>query len=91
VVNLSESIAVTQNFVPSAHLKSVLHFLRDKEDQISGFNEGLDAYKLFREKLRAIFPDLLTATEQEMDRHKTKKRKLIDVTGDSCSFSFNFI
>ena len=91
MVNLSKSIAVTQNFVPPAHLRSVLHFLRDKEDQISGFSEGLNAYKLFREKLLATSPDFLTATEEDMDKLKTKKRKLIDLTGDPCSFSFNLI
>jgi hypothetical protein len=91
VVNLSESIAVTQNFVPPAHLKSVLRFLRDKEDQVSGFTEDINAYNLFREKLRTTYPDVLTATEEEMDKAKTKKRKLIDITGDSCTFSFNLV
>jgi hypothetical protein len=92
VVNLSESIAVTQNFVPPAHLKSVLRFLRDKEDQISGFEEGSDAYTLFREKLRATYPELLATTEVEMDQAKTKKkRKLIDITGDTYTFSFDLV
>jgi hypothetical protein len=92
VVNLSESIAVTQNFVPPAHLKSVLRFLRDKEDQISGFAECSDAYSLFRERLRTAYPDLLTATEEEMNKAKTKKkRKLIDITGDTFTFSFDLV
>jgi hypothetical protein len=92
VVNLSESIAVTQNFVPPAHLKSVLRFLRDKEDQISGFEEGSNVYNLFCEQLRTTCPDLLAATEEAMDKAKTKKkRKLIDITGDTYTFSFNLV
>ena len=91
VVNLSESIAVTQNFVPPAHLKSVLRFLRDKEDQISGFTEGLNAYNVFHEQLRAMYPDLLAVAEEEMDRPKIKKRKLIDLTGDTYTFTFDLV
>ena len=48
VVNLSESIVVTQNFVPRSQLQQVLRFLKCKEDQISGFVKGVDAYKIFR-------------------------------------------
>jgi hypothetical protein len=89
VVNLSESIAVTQNFVPPAHLQSVLRFLKDKEDQVSGFAEGVDAYGLFRERLKAQYPDLLDQADQEMARVKSKKRKRVEDL-EPTEFCFNF-
>ena len=63
VLNLEDGIALTQNFVPKAHLGRVLGFLRDKRDQVSGFGrEDVDAgvkgveegkeFELFVEKLR---------------------------------------
>src|SRR5436189_2688688 len=72
VVNLSESIAVTQNFVPPAHLKSVLKFLKDKEDQISGFSDDVDACKLFRERLKEEYPELLDAADEQMEKIENK-------------------
>ncbi len=41
VLNLEESIAITQNFVSRANLLGVLDFLHEKEDQISGIKVGL--------------------------------------------------
>lgn len=53
VVNLEESIAVTQNFVPRKKLPDVLQFLRDTPDQASGFRVSVqDPYGLFVDKLR---------------------------------------
>ena len=37
VVNLESSIAVTQNFVSPSNLPGVLHFLKHRSDQVSGF------------------------------------------------------
>ncbi|KAA1081678.1 hypothetical protein PGTUg99_027495 [Puccinia graminis f. sp. tritici] len=37
VVNLEPSIAITQNFVSDNELGSVLHFMKHKPDQLSGF------------------------------------------------------
>ncbi|ERS99814.1 hypothetical protein HMPREF1624_03179 [Sporothrix schenckii ATCC 58251] len=40
VVNLEAGIALTQNFVPRAHLAQVLLFLRDRPEQVTGFARG---------------------------------------------------
>jgi hypothetical protein len=40
VLNLEDSIAVTQNFVSASQLPYTLEFLRDKPDQVSGVPEG---------------------------------------------------
>ncbi|KAH3678415.1 hypothetical protein WICMUC_001432 [Wickerhamomyces mucosus] len=38
VINLEDSVALTQNFVPDNSLAKVLHFLKSKPEQISGFH-----------------------------------------------------
>lgn len=37
VINLDDSIAITENFVPDCRLHNVLSFFKDKPNQISGF------------------------------------------------------
>ncbi|KAJ3264239.1 hypothetical protein HDU77_009078 [Chytriomyces hyalinus] len=40
VMNLEESIAITQNFVNTVNLASVLRFCRTKPEQVSGYGSG---------------------------------------------------
>ncbi|KAL1997575.1 hypothetical protein VTN02DRAFT_1436 [Thermoascus thermophilus] len=48
VVNLEPCVAITQNFIPRAHLPAALDFLRNKPDQVSGFRRDVaDPYGLF--------------------------------------------
>lgn len=77
VVNLSPSIAITQNFVPEAHLANVLDFLKTKPDQVSGFHSDVkNAYELFVGKLRELCPEVLDKALGEMEKiHQGKKRK----------------
>ncbi|KAL9028391.1 MAG: hypothetical protein Q9196_003235 [Gyalolechia fulgens] len=94
VVNLEPSIAITQNFVPRAHLANALAFMRDKPEQVSGFgNDVKNPYALFVAKLGEKHPDLLTEGMAEMERLKAgKKRKwddLVKAEGDE-SFGFGF-
>ncbi|KAL8944166.1 MAG: hypothetical protein Q9216_000590 [Gyalolechia sp. 2 TL-2023] len=94
VVNLEPSIAITQNFVPRAHLANTLAFMRDKPEQVSGFgNDVKDPYALFVEKLGEKHPDLLREGLVEMERLKAgKKRKweeLVKADGDE-GFGFGF-
>src|SRR5438477_13013513 len=89
VVNLSESIAVTQNFVPPSHLTSVLRFLKDKPDQISGFADDIDANLLLRERLKTEYPHILAKVDAEMAKTtKPKKRKWVEL--EPSEFRFNF-
>ena len=99
VINLSPSIAITQNFVPEAHLANVLHFLKSKPDQVSGFRgDNNHAYEVFVEKMRELYPDVLDRALQEMDKmNEIKKRKwdqLIDGDDEhgtnARAFSFGF-
>ena len=76
VVNLSPSIAITQNFVPEAHLANVLDFLKNKPEQISGFHGEIDnAYDLFVGKLRERYPEVLTKALKHVKMPEGKKRK----------------
>ena len=88
-MNLSESIAVTQNFVPPVQLQSVLHFLKYKEDQVSGFVNEMDVYQLFRGRLETVYPDLLEKVDNEGVRINSQKRKWVEES-DSADFSFDF-
>ena len=99
VVNLSPSIAITQNFVPKAHLANVLDFLKTKPDQVSGFHSDVDnSYELFVEKMRELCPGALDKALGEMEKiHEGKKRKWNElVNGDdeqgnnARGFSFGF-
>jgi len=70
VLNLEESIAVTQNFVPPRRLVEVMKFLRDSPDQVSGFQEDVtDPYGLFVERLRECHPQLLDEAIQKLERN----------------------
>ncbi|ETI27403.1 hypothetical protein G647_09593 [Cladophialophora carrionii CBS 160.54] len=94
VVNLEPAIAITQNFVPRAHVRSAIRFLREKPDQVSGFKDDVtDPYGLFIERLRQSYPDLAAS----LDERENRKRKWEEVVADQGNadgerqgFSFGF-
>ena len=99
VLNLDESLAVTQNFVPQAKLPDVLGFLRDKREQVSGFSEDVadTAYELFVEKLGEKYPEILKeGLEKLEERGRPGKWERLTKGGDEDGegggggFSFGF-
>lgn len=101
VVNLERSIAITQNFVPQAHLTNVLVFLKNKADQVSGFrNDIVDPYGLFVQKMKELHPELIGKALPQMenqnrpDRKKRKWDELVSTSQVECinggGFSFGF-
>ncbi|EKD17233.1 hypothetical protein MBM_04810 [Drepanopeziza brunnea f. sp. 'multigermtubi' MB_m1] len=98
VVNLETSIAITQNFVPRAHLGRVLEFLKDNTaDQVSGFKkEVTDPYGVFLKRMREEHPELLEQALAELERKaEGRKRKWDDVARNDeenggGGFSFGF-
>jgi hypothetical protein len=71
VLNLDRSVALTQNYVSSSNLSSVLHFLKDKQDHISGVRDRPDAiapsklHAVFVEALAEAHPKLLAELERD--------------------------
>ncbi|KAB8220533.1 hypothetical protein BDV33DRAFT_93614 [Aspergillus novoparasiticus] len=104
VVNIEPAIAITQNFIPRAHLSAALDFLSNKADQISGFKKDVyNPYEQFVNKMREAHPDLLEQALDELKKkNEGKKRKWDqivhgkseqDSAGDSSEavgFSFGF-
>ncbi|KAL2170047.1 hypothetical protein VTG60DRAFT_5319 [Thermothelomyces hinnuleus] len=99
VVNLEDGIALTQNFVPRSHLGGVLSFLRDKADQVSGFEKRItDPYGLFVSRLREEQPDLLEEGFKQLAERKRRWETVVgdvDSSGDqpqkkNTGFSFGF-
>jgi len=93
VVNLETTIAITQNFVPKAHLSSAINFLKNKSNQVSGFRSDVqDPYSLFMERLDKRFPELLK--KQEKMSNKRKWEKVVYFNDEDGSrdgiFSFGF-
>ncbi len=74
VVNLEPSIAITQNFVPEAHLANVLSFLRDKPAQVSGFRSDVgNPYEMFVRRMREEHPEMLVDAMERMKEGKKRK------------------
>lgn len=79
VLNLEDTIAITQNYVSRANVNSVLHFLQKKSDQVSGYQHE-NLYDTFTTKLTAQYPDI---------KIPVQAKPILDVQKD-VSFSFNF-
>ncbi|KAI4093966.1 MAG: hypothetical protein LQ344_002564 [Seirophora lacunosa] len=94
VVNLEPSIAITQNFVPRAHLANALAFLKDKPEQVSGFkNDVTDPYALFVNKLGQKHPDLLEeglAKVETLQANKKRKWAAVVKADEEEGFGFGF-
>ena len=87
VVNLTESVALTQNFVSLAELPQVLNFIKNKTDQISGFNFDRDGDVKDAERdgnpdprrqLYGIFMDKLKAYDEQLAQWALDKLNLIE-------------
>ncbi len=94
VVNLDASIAITQNFVPRNHLPSVLSFLKDKPDQVSGFKrEVSDPFTTLVQCLENRHPELLRKAIIDAQQSRGIRKRKWDAaigTGTEGEFSFGF-
>jgi hypothetical protein len=100
VLNLEDSLALTQNFVPRKKLADVLGFLKDQRDQVSGFKDDVcdRAYELFVERLKERHPEILEEGLQELEKKsKGGRGKWEELTKgkadeeeESGGFSFGF-
>lgn len=100
VLNLEESLALTQNFVPRGKVADVLGFLRDQRGEVSGFRDDVcdRAYELFVERLGDEYPEVLEEGLAELEKKGKKSRgkweELTkggdDESEDAGGFSFGF-
>lgn len=96
VLNLEDSLALTQNFVPRKKLAGVLGFLRDQRDQVSGFKDEVadQAFELFVEKLRekdpAIVEEGLAELETKAKRGRGRWEELTKGNDEEESGGFSF-
>jgi hypothetical protein len=76
VLNIEDSLALTQNFVPREKLPDVLGFLRDQRSEVSGFKEDVcdRAYELFADRLQNECPDVLAEGLVELEKRGKGKR-----------------
>ncbi|KAJ0408254.1 hypothetical protein P43SY_004412 [Pythium insidiosum] len=77
VLNIEESIAITQNFVCQGNAKNVVRFLEDKPDQVSGcpMERRPLLGGLFRQALRDHQPSLLAQIDTELSEERAKKNR----------------
>ncbi|ORY97057.1 hypothetical protein BCR41DRAFT_314724 [Lobosporangium transversale] len=74
VVNLEESIAVTQNYVGSQNLKETMEFLYIKRDQVSGVKN--DRKEGLYEEFKEAFFKMNSSQEIENSENDTEKSKV---------------
>uniref|UniRef100_K3X1S1 JmjC domain-containing protein n=1 Tax=Globisporangium ultimum (strain ATCC 200006 / CBS 805.95 / DAOM BR144) TaxID=431595 RepID=K3X1S1_GLOUD len=77
VLNLDESIAITQNFACTGNLKGVLRFLQDKPDQVSGLSCEMrpQLNGLFHDALKTHQPELFARVTKELDDEYERKHR----------------
>lgn len=95
MVNLSDAMAITQNFVSRAHLAKTLLFLRDEPQNISGFAKFVqEPYTLFRDRLEDTHPEVFSEVLKEMEEKSRAKsgrwENLVSEAKQTGGFSFQF-
>eukprot|EP01116_Phalansterium_solitarium_P024701 TRINITY_DN9122_c0_g1_i1.p1 TRINITY_DN9122_c0_g1~~TRINITY_DN9122_c0_g1_i1.p1 ORF type:complete len:544 (-),score=183.17 TRINITY_DN9122_c0_g1_i1:210-1841(-) len=95
VLNLDDSIAITQNYVSRRNLLAVLCFLRDKASQVSGCDDKANLFQKFDCAFRAAFPGEIEELERreaqrERDSMSAWQRMQEEAAGEQFSFGFGF-
>ena len=93
VVNLSPSLAITQNFVPPTQLPAAIEFLRDQARSVSGFDTRKveDPYALFMQRMTEQYPMELENASIALDiKKKTRWDELVGSREGGGGFAFGF-
>lgn len=92
VLNLEESIAITQNYVPRCNLVKVLRFLRDKPDQVSGCSKENRAllYGKLMAHLQRADPSLAQTLQHQLAHDSTRHTSVVQEERPQETFAFNF-
>ncbi|KPA80968.1 putative mitochondrial hypothetical protein [Leptomonas pyrrhocoris] len=88
VINLEDSVAITQNYVSRSNLPKVVKFLRAMKGSISGIDEDADTAtaestaarqcgfaKEFETAMRKAHPTLMNEVEQQLEREHQEREK----------------
>jgi hypothetical protein len=77
VLNMEESIAITQNFVSTGNLRNVVRFLEDTPNQVSGLPTERRPLLggMLRDAMEKNQPELLAKVDAELQEERAKKNR----------------
>ncbi|XP_012074254.1 F-box protein At5g06550 [Jatropha curcas] len=94
VINLEESIAITQNYVSRRNLLNVLEFLKrpNASELVSGTLDRVNLHDKFKNAIEAAFPETINQLVQKAEEKKAQQKKLSywDSVTDSHAGNFKF-
>ncbi|XP_028784919.1 F-box protein At5g06550 [Neltuma alba] len=94
VINLEESIAITQNFVSRGNLLNVLDFLKRPNASVlvSGTRDRVNLYDKFRNAIEDSFPGIIDELTRKEEQKQIQQKKLSfwDSVTDSKVGAFKF-
>ncbi|CBI39099.3 unnamed protein product, partial [Vitis vinifera] len=94
VINLEDSIAITQNFVSRRNLLNVLDFLKKPNASmlVSGTRDRVNLYEKFRKAIEATFPGTIDQLMSKAEEKKSQPKKLTfwESVSDSNVGAFKF-
>eukprot|EP00257_Ricinus_communis_P018983 XP_015577832.1 F-box protein At5g06550 [Ricinus communis] len=94
VINLEESVAITQNYVSRSNLLNVLEFLKrpNASELVSGTRDRVNLHDKFKNAIEARFPGTIDDLVQKAEEKKAQQKKLSfwDSVTDSHAGAFKF-
>ncbi|KAG0553571.1 hypothetical protein KC19_12G021800 [Ceratodon purpureus] len=96
VINLEESIAITQNFVSRSNILNVLEFLSRPNSQhlVSGTKDRVNLHEKFRTRYEALYPGSIEAIKQKTEEReaslRAQKTSIWDNAADVMTGGFKF-
>ncbi|KAI4300616.1 hypothetical protein L6164_033972 [Bauhinia variegata] len=94
VINLEESIAITQNYVSRRNLLNVLDFLKrpNARTLVSGTRDRVNLHEKFKNAIEASFPGIIdeVTLREEEKKAQQKKPTFWDSVADSKAGAFKF-
>ncbi|KAF4391553.1 hypothetical protein G4B88_030704 [Cannabis sativa] len=94
VINLEESVAITQNYVSMSNLLNVLDFLQrpNASELVSETKYRVNLYEKFKNTFEASFPEIIDQLTRKVEekRAEEKKPSFWDFVTDSKAGAFKF-
>ncbi|WCJ34135.1 Bifunctional arginine demethylase and lysyl-hydroxylase JMJD6 [Euphorbia peplus] len=94
VINLEESVAITQNYVSRRNLLDVLEFLKrpNASELVSGTRDRVNLHDKFKNAIEATFPGTIDQLMKKKEEKESEKKKLSfwDSITDSNAGVFKF-